>query len=35
MAPGQNHDMKTANMTVENVAQFRSLGMTVTNQNLI
>jgi hypothetical protein len=27
--------MKTANKSFENVAQFRYLGMTVTNQNLI
>jgi ribosomal protein S2 len=32
---GQNHDMKIANRCFENVAQFRYLGMTVTNQNLI
>jgi hypothetical protein len=32
---GQNHDIKIANRSFENVAQFRYLGMTVTNQNLI
>jgi hypothetical protein len=32
---GQNHDIKTANRSFENVAQFRSLGRAVTNQNLI
>jgi hypothetical protein len=26
---GQNHDMKTANRSFENVAQFKYLGMTV------
>jgi hypothetical protein len=31
----QNHDMKTTNRCFESVAQFRYLGMTVTNQNLI
>jgi hypothetical protein len=31
----KNHNMKTANRSFENVAQFRYLGMTVTNQNLI
>jgi hypothetical protein len=30
-----NHDIKIANRCIENVAQFRYLGMTVTNQNLI
>jgi hypothetical protein len=30
---GQNHDIKIANSCFENVAQFRYLGMTVTNQN--
>jgi hypothetical protein len=30
-----NHDMKIANRTFENVAQFRYLETTVTNQNLI
>jgi sorting nexin-29 len=32
---GQNHDTKLANTSFENVAQFRYLGTTVTNQNLI
>jgi hypothetical protein len=32
---GQNHDIKTANRCLENVAQFRYFGVTVTNQNLI
>jgi hypothetical protein len=32
---GQNHDVKIANRSFENVAQFRYLQMTVTNQNLI
>jgi hypothetical protein len=31
----QNHDIKTANRSFENVAQFRYLGTTVTNENLI
>jgi hypothetical protein len=31
----QNHDIKMANGCFENVAQFKCLGMTVTNQNLI
>jgi hypothetical protein len=31
----QNHDIKIANRWFENVAQFKYLGMTVTNQNLI
>jgi hypothetical protein len=31
---GQNQDIKTANKRFENVAQFRYLGMTITNQNL-
>jgi hypothetical protein len=31
----QNHDIKIANRCSENVAQFRYLGTTVTNQNLI
>jgi hypothetical protein len=32
---GQNHDMKIANRCFENVAQFRYLGIAITNQNLI
>jgi hypothetical protein len=32
---GQNHDMKTADRSFENVAQFRYLGTTITNQTLI
>jgi ribosomal protein S2 len=32
---GQNHDIKRANRCFENVAQFRYLGTTITNQNLI
>jgi hypothetical protein len=32
---GHNHDIKMANRRFENVAQFRYLGKTVTNQNLI
>jgi hypothetical protein len=31
----QNHDIKTARRSFENVAQFRYLGKTATNQNLI
>jgi hypothetical protein len=31
----QNHNIKIANRSFENVSQFRCLGMTVTNQNLI
>jgi hypothetical protein len=31
---GQNHDIKTANISFENVAQFKSLGIAITNQNL-
>jgi hypothetical protein len=30
---GQNHDIKIANRSFENVAEFIYLGMTVTNQN--
>jgi hypothetical protein len=32
---GQNHDIKIANRCFDNVAQFKYLGTTVTNQNLI
>jgi hypothetical protein len=32
---GKNHDTEVANRAFENVAQFRYLGTTVTNQNLI
>jgi hypothetical protein len=32
---GQNHDIKIANRCFENVARFRYLGTTITNQNLI
>jgi hypothetical protein len=32
---GRNRDIKTANRAFENVSQFKYLGMTVTNQNLI
>jgi hypothetical protein len=31
----QNHDIKVANRSIENVAQFKHLGTTITNQNLI
>jgi hypothetical protein len=31
---GQNHDIKMANRSFENVSQFKYLGITVTNQNL-
>jgi hypothetical protein len=31
---GQNHDTKIANRCFENVAQFRYLGTTITDQNL-
>jgi hypothetical protein len=32
---GQNQDIKTANRCFENLSQFKYLGTTVTNQNLI
>jgi hypothetical protein len=32
---GKNHDIKIGNRFFENVAQFKYLGMTITNQNLI
>jgi hypothetical protein len=32
---GQNHDIKVVNTAFENVLQFKYLGTTVTNQNLI
>jgi hypothetical protein len=32
---GQNHDIKIADRCFENVEQFRYLGMTISNQNLI
>jgi hypothetical protein len=32
---GQNRDIKISNRSFENVSQFKCLGTTVTNQNLI
>jgi hypothetical protein len=32
---GNNHDIKAANRSFENVAQFKYLGTTVTNKNSI
>jgi hypothetical protein len=32
--PGQNHNIKITYRSFENVAQFKYLGMKVTNQNL-
>jgi hypothetical protein len=32
---GENHDIKIAARCFENVSQFRYLGTTITNQNLI
>jgi hypothetical protein len=32
---GQSHDIKTGNRCFENVAQFKYLGTTETNENLI
>jgi peptide methionine sulfoxide reductase MsrB len=32
---GQNHDIKTGNKCFQNVTQFRYLGTTITNQNVI
>jgi hypothetical protein len=32
---GQNHDIKTVNRSSEKVAQFKELGTTVRNQNLV
>jgi hypothetical protein len=32
---GQNHETKTAHRFFKNVGQFKCLGMTVTDQNLI
>jgi ribosomal protein S2 len=32
---GKNHDIKIANRCFENVVQFRYLGTTITNHNLI
>jgi hypothetical protein len=32
---GQNHEIKIADRSSENVSQFKYLGMTITNQNSI
>jgi hypothetical protein len=32
---GENHDVKIANRSFENVSQFKYFGMILTNQNLI
>jgi hypothetical protein len=32
---GKNHEIKVANRSFENVAQFKYLGRTVTNQNCV
>jgi hypothetical protein len=32
---GQNHNIKIANRTFENVTQFKYLGITLTHENLI
>jgi hypothetical protein len=32
---GQNHNIKTDNISFENMAKFKYLGMTVTTQNII
>jgi hypothetical protein len=32
---GQNHDVNISNTTIEYVAQFKYLGTTITNQNLV
>jgi hypothetical protein len=32
---GQNHDIKISNRCYENVAQFRNVGTTITNENFI
>jgi hypothetical protein len=34
-SPSQNRGIKTANICFENVAQFKYLGTTVTNKNVI